>query len=441
MKRINLLKIFTASLMILLFSESPVSANGYELSDIHFSGTRWTSVAVSSTGRTFVCYPRNGFIPFSVAEIQNSTLIPYPDSGWNSWGAPMPVDSHFVCAQSLYIDEEDYLWVLDASTVNNSIISGGVKLVKIDLKFDNVTQIIYFDSNIAPQNSYLHDIKIDCQNHTAYITDSGLGAIIVVDVMTGQSRRVLENHYSVKAENIMLNVNGQNVSWDVHADGLALSKDRKFLYYKALTAYNLYRIPTQKLMDTTLTEIDLENEVDFVAVTIPCESMEFDSQNNLFLTSVQNNSIYYLTPDLNLELAIFDERLKWPDCITITQNDEIFLLTSRLFYQPGLHGLFKLEKSSASIQEINSNQNSLVLQNYPNPFQSSTIISFTVEFTGNVIVRISDITGKTIAVPVNETKSPGTYFFHFDAGNLPKGIYLCELVNAGKYAVNKMIIN
>lgn len=442
MKRINVLQIIVAAVLSLLFSAKQASSTGFELTEIQYSGTRWTGVAVSNTGRTFVCYPRCGVIPFSVAEIVNNTLVPFPNSDWNNWGSPMPVDSHFVCAQSLHIDNENNLWVLDAACVNGTIINGGAKLVKIELKSDQITQVVYFDSLIAPQQSYLHDVRIDFLNKIAYITDSGLGAIIIADLFTGQSRRLLENHYSVKAENIMLNVNGQNVSYNVHADGLALSNDRKYLYYKALTSYTLYRIKTQALLDPTLTDSELEGEVEFVAVTVPCESIEFDSQNNLYFTSFQDKSIYYLTPDLNFELAIYDDRLKWPDGLSINANDEIYLTTSRLFYQPGLHGLYKLDKLPSAIHEegADSENNAIVLQNFPNPFHSTTSIEYTVSDPGKVTLKIIDLSGKTVAVLVDDYRATGTYSINFDAGNLESGLYLGSLYTENKCTKHKMLI-
>jgi sugar lactone lactonase YvrE len=443
MKRINVLQIIVAAVLSLLVSAKQASSTGFELTEIQHSGARWTGVAVSNTGRTFVCYPRCGVIPFSVAEIVNNTLVPFPNSDWNNWGSPMPVDLHFVCAQSLYIDNENNLWVLDAACVNGTIINGGPKLVKIELKNDQITQVVYFDSLIVPQQSFLQDFRIDFLNNIAYITDSGLGAIIIADLVTGQSRRILENHYSVKAENITLNVNGQNVSYNVHADGLALSNDRKYLYYKALTGYTLYRIKTQALLDTTLTASELEGEVEFVAVTVPCESIEFDSQNNLYFTSFQDNSIYYLTPDLNFELAISDDRLKWPDGLSITSNDEIFLTTSRLFfYQPGLHGLFKLDKIPSAIHEegADSENSAIVLQNFPNPFHSATRIEYTVSDPGNVTLKIIDLTGKAVAVLVDDYRTTGTYLINFDAGNFERGMYLGSLCIGNKCTKHKMLI-
>ena len=72
-------------------------------------------------------------------------------------------------------------------------------------------------------------------------------------------------------------------------------------------------------------------------------------------------------------------------------------------------------------------------QNFPNPFNPSTMISFSLPSSGNVSLRILDMTGKVIATPVNGVDySAGKTEVRFDAANLASGTYIYELsfVNA-----------
>lgn len=321
----------------------------FQLSEVYYSSPRWTGVAVSNEGRIFVNFPRWSPIPFSVAEIVDSQFVPYPNIEWNSWEGSTPPENHFVCVQSVYVDKEDYLWILDPASINGSVIANGAKLLKIDIQADSIIQIIYFNTSIAPSQSYLNDVRVDTEENVAYITDSGIGALIVVDLSTDQSRRLLQNNYSFKAENIQLIINGQTVNFVVHSDGIALSNDRSYLYYKALTGYNLYRIKTEKLTDTTLTNTELEKEVEFVIEAFPCDAMEFDADSNLYFTAIQDNSIYYLTPELEFELAVTDDRLKWPDSFSITKDNEIYVTSSRILFPTGSHGLFKITKTTSDV--------------------------------------------------------------------------------------------
>ena len=87
---------------------------------------------------------------------------------------------------------------------------------------DSIIEVICIDTCVTPSDCYLNDFRVDIQRGYAYITDSGSGAIIVVNLVTGQCRRLLSEHHSVKAQDMMLYVNGQSVCWKVNVDGIAL---------------------------------------------------------------------------------------------------------------------------------------------------------------------------------------------------------------------------
>lgn len=83
-------------------------------------------------------------------------------------------------------------------------------------------------------------------------------------------------------------------------------------------------------------------------------------------------------------------------------------------------------------------------QNYPNPFNPVTKIKFSIpkntsgrnELTS---LKIYDILGKEIAVPVNEILAPGEYEITWDATGLSSGIYFYRF-NSGEYKVTKKLI-
>jgi photosystem II stability/assembly factor-like uncharacterized protein len=70
-------------------------------------------------------------------------------------------------------------------------------------------------------------------------------------------------------------------------------------------------------------------------------------------------------------------------------------------------------------------------QNYPNPFNQCTIINFQCTIKGNIKIKVYDITGKEVAILVNETKLTGKYEVRFDGGNLSSGIYFYTLFADG----------
>lgn len=79
-------------------------------------------------------------------------------------------------------------------------------------------------------------------------------------------------------------------------------------------------------------------------------------------------------------------------------------------------------------------------QNYPNPFNPVTVIKFSIPVSGFVCVKIFDILGKVVSVPLNEYKSSGNYSVNFDAGNLSSGIYFYKLFVNDFTFVKKMTL-
>jgi hypothetical protein len=79
-------------------------------------------------------------------------------------------------------------------------------------------------------------------------------------------------------------------------------------------------------------------------------------------------------------------------------------------------------------------------QNFPNPFNPSTKIKYSVPQPSNVTIKVFDILGREIETLVNEEKPIGTYELTWNAANLPSGVYFYQL-KAGNYkAVKKMIL-
>ncbi len=78
--------------------------------------------------------------------------------------------------------------------------------------------------------------------------------------------------------------------------------------------------------------------------------------------------------------------------------------------------------------------------NYPNPFNPSTTISFSIEQTGPVSLRVFDITGREVAALVNGLVELGEHSVNFDAGDLSSGTYFYSLEADGRVDSRKMLL-
>jgi len=77
--------------------------------------------------------------------------------------------------------------------------------------------------------------------------------------------------------------------------------------------------------------------------------------------------------------------------------------------------------------------------NFPNPFNPSTKIKYSVPQSSNVVIKVFDILGSEIETLVNEEKPTGTYEITCYAENLPSGIYFYRL-QAGSFVETKKMV-
>lgn len=331
------------------------------------SPRQWTGVAVSHAGRIFVNFPRwSDDVPTSVAELRprpsagfsltRPPLVPidFPDSSLQRWTTGGSVDPRlaFVCVQSVVVDDQDFLWVVDAGApMMKQVVPNAPKLVKIDLASNQVVRTYPVDPPHILPDSYLNDVRVDTARQVAYLTDSGAGALLVINLNDGSIRRLLADHPSTRSTALVPIINNQ--PWrregktpDVHADGIALSPDGKYLYYHALTAPNLYRIATDALL-ATADPAALNRAVELLGRTGPADGMEYDRAGRIFLTQLESNAITRFVPGPSgnrVETIYQSPELAWPDSVAVGPDGSLYVTTSQIHLQPAPPAPYKLFK-------------------------------------------------------------------------------------------------
>jgi photosystem II stability/assembly factor-like uncharacterized protein len=87
-----------------------------------------------------------------------------------------------------------------------------------------------------------------------------------------------------------------------------------------------------------------------------------------------------------------------------------------------------------------TSQNSLLGQNYPNPFSVTTTIKYNVSSTSQIILKAYNISGQEVTTLVNETKKPGNYEATWDAADIPAGVYFYRLETGSYTESRKMVL-
>lgn len=78
--------------------------------------------------------------------------------------------------------------------------------------------------------------------------------------------------------------------------------------------------------------------------------------------------------------------------------------------------------------------------NYPNPFNPSTTLSFSIPGTQDVSLRVFNILGEQVATLADGIYARGTYSVRFSADDMPSGVYITVLRSAGSTLVQKMML-
>lgn len=92
-----------------------------------------------------------------------------------------------------------------------------------------------------------------------------------------------------------------------------------------------------------------------------------------------------------------------------------------------------------SVQELNVPHRFKLGPNYPNPFNPTTRIKFSVGSSADVSLRVFDVLGREVAILVHEQLSAGTYTVTWDAASNPSGIYFCTM-HAGTYSATRKLM-
>lgn len=312
------------------------------------SGPMPTGVAVSKTNRVFTNFPRWGDpVEYTVAEIVDGKIVPFPSKEMNDEqnGDPTKV---LVAVQSVVVDERDRLWCLDTASINfGPPKPNAAKLVAIDLKTNQVVKTIPIKENAALKTTYLNDVRFDLdrgKEGMAFITDSsqdGPNGIIVVDLATGEAWRRLHDHPSTKAEPnfapivegraLMARQPGQPAAYiKIGSDGIAISRDKKTLFYCPLAGRHLYSVSVDALADRKVSDQDVVKTIrDLGDRGYASDGLETGPDGSIYLTDYEHNAIHVRdATGQNDRVLVADPRMIWPDTLSATGTDGYLYFTA-----------------------------------------------------------------------------------------------------------------
>ncbi len=115
---------------------------------------------------------------------------------------------------------------------------------------------------------------------------------------------------------------------------------------------------------------------------------------------------------------------------------------SRFFVTDSYNGTVRVYKRNATGIEQNNNlamKGFSLEQNFPNPFNPSTEISYQLPFNSFIILKVYDLLGKEVCTLVNGPQNAGKHTVKFNAEGLSNGVYFYRL-QAGNFISTKKLI-
>ena len=327
-----------------LFEDEQMKAEFYEKE--YWKGAMLAGVKTDVDGNFYTSVPRWApGIPATVNKIEmvagKPVLSAYPSWEMNKIGDPDALQS----VLGWDIDEKNRAWFLDQGHIEGKpCLDGAQKLVCWDISGNQLVESIKIPDEIASYKaSFLNDLMIDNEHGFIYIADSGIfsdpleGGLIVFNMRTKALRRVLHQHESTQdVPGYWFEIAGkkvwQNEPMRTGADGIALSADRKTLYWCPLTDRNLYCINTAFLQDFSIPHEEIEGAVvDLGDKGTNTDGLGADNQGQIYYTMLESQGIGIYDPDeKSFTPFISDDRMIWVDGMTFDNHGFLVFNNNRL---------------------------------------------------------------------------------------------------------------
>ena len=286
------------------------------------------NVAVNRDGRIFfTVHPESRPTGNKLLEYVRGAAMPFPSGAAQT--------ELFDTVLGVAIDRYNRLWTIDHG--NHGLRSA--RIVAIDLDTNEVLRNQALAPDVAPAGSFLQDLQVSADGNTIVIADASFWrkspAIIIYDVETGETRRVLESHASVSAEDFVIRSGGREmkflggiVALRGGVDGIALGPE--WLYYGAISGSGLYRVLLRDLLDESLLPSQLATRVERVGDKPLSDGLSIDVEGNVYITDVEHSSIFVTGPGTRLRTLIQAGDIRWPDALSFGPDGYLYVADSAL---------------------------------------------------------------------------------------------------------------
>jgi len=274
-----------------------------------------------------------------VVTLTDDGVQPFPNKAWATPPGPDGKGVHAVLG--IVADQRGIVWMADNGAPQPRIVAW-------DTRSDSLHRVITLPRHAAPEGSFPNDLAVDLARDALYLADFGgpEPALIVVDLDTGQARRVLAGHESVVPEDVDMTVEGRTVTLGAGSDAeparvgvnpIAIDPTNTWVYYGAMNGTTVYRVRADDLLNPALDREALAARIEVHGDKPVSDGITVDVAGNVYITDLGNNAVGVTRPDGSYERLIADERLLWPDGFAAGPDGHIYLTVNQLHRSPFLN--------------------------------------------------------------------------------------------------------
>ena len=273
----------------------------------------------------------------------HKSFTPYPNLSWNT--PRKGTDQYLDSVLGLRADENGIVWLLDMG--QRTTITP--KLVGWNSKTNTLEKVYYIPAPASLPESQHNDFVVDTKHNVFIIADEGIGpggdgtkaALVIVDMKTGLTRRLLQGHESTLPENVPITVDGKDLTVKgddgktivikVGADGLAADKDFEWLYYGPLSGGWIYRVKLEDLLNESLDANALAGKVEKYAEKPNNGGLSIDEAGNLYLTEVESDAVGIIPADTKKYRRFASHpNLVWPDGVSYSPDGYMYVSAAQI---------------------------------------------------------------------------------------------------------------
>ena len=284
-------------------AEEPLSPEVFATFD-----QRYGDPFFSKDGRLFLSMSPLGASTVKLYEhLEDGMLSAYPSA---------ELSEGFGAVIAARVTDDGVIWILDL---------GKRTFTGWDIEKNELVREIQLQADVLVEHSFLQDYALDQKRNRAIIADMSqadlksapVPAFIVVDLETGEAKRIAQGHPSMMPE----------IEGGLALNPITIDHEYEWVYFGALNGRTIYRVPAASF----------DGDGSKVAETIEeyskksfSDGMTIDTAGNIYVADIEAMAIGLSTPDGFESIAALPEGQSWPDGFAFGTDGYLYVTVNQL---------------------------------------------------------------------------------------------------------------